>query len=179
MNNASRIFDGLLVLYYRSGDRKALGMLVERYQARLCRHAFWYTRNTEVSRDIVQDSWRQVIKNIGSLQDPDKFGSWVMTIVTRKALDYISHTKRDREYSRQNQPLSVEMEEEFQTERHYKLMQLKKAIESLDYKQQEVIRLFYVEGYSLLEIGRILGIPSGTVKSRLFHARERLKSILK
>lgn len=89
MNNATRIFDGFLVLHYRGGEPGALGMLAEPYYARLCGHAFWYTRDTEVSKDIVQDSWRQIIKNIRSLEDPNKFGSWAMTIVTRKSLDYL------------------------------------------------------------------------------------------
>ena len=56
---------------------------------------------------------------------------------------------------------------------------LLKAIQSLSINQQMVIRLFYVEEYSLKDISDTLKISVGTVKSRLFHAREKLKLILK
>jgi RNA polymerase sigma-70 factor (ECF subfamily) len=52
---------------------------------------------------------------------------------------------------------------------------LLKAINELPIEQQQAIRLFYVEEYSLKEIGDLLNISVGTVKSRLFHAREKLK----
>ena len=58
-------------------------------------------------------------------------------------------------------------------------MELLKAIKKLPEQQQIVIRLFYVEDYTLKEISEILNISIGTAKSRLFHAREKLKLILK
>lgn len=82
--------------------------------------------------------------------------------------------RKEREYIRKELPVAVEVEEAIQSGSEEQLRRLKKALLSLEGKQQEVIRLFYVEGYSLFEVGNILGIPS-TVKSRLFHTREKLK----
>jgi len=95
MVDSSKIFDGLLVLQYRSGKKKALSLLVEKYQNRLCRHSFWYTHDLEASKDIVQDCWGVVIKKLDSLKDPNLFGSWVFRIVTRKSLDFVLKHKKD------------------------------------------------------------------------------------
>ena len=62
---------------------------------------------------------------------------------------------------------------------HLKELSLLKAIQNLPLEKQEIIRLFYSEEYSISEISKFLKIPKGTVKSRLFKAREKLKSILK
>ncbi len=64
-------------------------------------------------------------------------------------------------------------------EKNTEIIKLQQAIKSLPNNQQIVLRLFYTQEYSLLEIGNILDISVGTVKSRLFHAREKLKTILK
>lgn len=173
---AQKVFDALLVLRYRTGDKKALGLLVDRYHNKLCRHAYWYTHDVAASKDIVQDCWGSIIKKIAHLRDPNNFGCWAMRIVTRKSIDYLNREKRHREKLKEYTPISEESDDEdgkpIQTE-------LKKAINRLSNDQQIVLRLFYTENYSLNEITEILGISVGTVKSRLFHAREKLKVILK
>jgi len=181
MNQPQRIFDGLLVLQYRLGDRKSMGMLVKRHHQKLCRCAYRYTRDAEASRDIVQDSWKVVIRKLGTLKDPNKFGSWAMAIVTRRSLDYLAAQKRQKEIYREAMILRKlkEAEPEALSEKEALLGRLRATIFELSLEQQEVIRLFYVEGLPLTEIGQILHLPVGTVKSRLFHAREKLKQLLK
>jgi len=180
MMRISSIFDGLLVLQYRSGDRKALGILVTRYHRKLCRHAYWYIRDAEASADVVQDSWQMVIRHLGSLKDPNKFGPWAMKIVTRKSLDYLELKKRQKEmlqdelHTRQTEAAALDP---LQHNRE-QLQRLKAAIGELSREHQEVLRLFYLEGYTLKDMGTILELSVGTVKSRLFHAREKLKTIL-
>jgi RNA polymerase sigma factor (sigma-70 family) len=178
MGKASRIFDGLLVLRFRTGDKKALGILVRKYHGKLCRHACWYTGSKESAKDVVQDSWQKIILKIGQLEDPDKFGSWAMTIVRRKALDYTAGLRTGRSDQLRLQPensAEAAGEEDLQADR---IAFLKTAIRRLPGEQQEVLRLFYTENQSLIEIGLILEIPVGTVKSRLYHAREKLKSLI-
>lgn len=178
MEKASRIFDGLLVLRFRAGEMKALGILVKRHHRHLVLHACWYTHDLESAKDIVQDSWQKIIHKIGQLDDPDKFGSWAMTIVRRKALDYLSASKvrgMGQIHPKEEIVLTENEEEEIHADR---TALLRAAIKGLPADQQEVLRLFYIETLSLNEIGKILEIPVGTVKSRLYHAREKLKSLL-
>ena len=171
-----KVFDSLLVLQYKSGDKKALGILVKRYHRRLCRHSYGYTHDIDSAKDIVQDCWNIIINKIDFLKDPNAFGSWAMRIVTRKSLDYVNKKTKDRERVNEIPPLK---QDDLEIEHSLMMQKLSRAITSLPQDQQTVLRLFYTQEYSLKEIACILEISIGTVKSRLFHAREKLKTILK
>ncbi len=175
--NPNKVFDALLVLQYQSGDKKALSLLVKRHHAKLCRHSYWYTHDLDTAKDVVQDSWSIIITKLGSIKDPNAFGSWAMRIVTRKSLDFLNRNKNDREKlaGYRNTPHNLDAEEDRESD----LIRLENSIKLLPNDQQVVLRLFYTEEYSLKEISTILEISIGTVKSRLFHAREKLKAILK
>ncbi|MGI9547055.1 MAG: RNA polymerase sigma factor [Flavobacteriaceae bacterium] len=177
MGNADKIFDGLLVLQFRSGQTKAISLLVKRYQMKLCKHAFWYIKDVDVAKDIVQDSWSVMIRKMNTLKDPNSFGSWAMRIVTRKSLDYLNQNRLLREKQKElyNQRYVSEAEDREEDQ----LESIRAALKQLTNAQKTVMRLFYIEGYSLNEISEILEISTGTVKSRLFHAREKLKLIIK
>lgn len=174
---AQKVFDALLVQEYRTGNSKALDLLVKRHHSRLCKHAYWYTHDIDTSKDIVQDAWGVIINKLGHLKDPNAFGSWTMRIVTRKSLDFISRTKSNRDKLKVFRADTVTTEED--EDKAAIIKGLQKAILKLSDNQKIVLRLFYTEDYSLREISTILDISEGTVKSRLFHAREKLKLILK
>ena len=170
--------DGWLVLQYQFGNDKALPLLVKRWHKKFCSKAYWITKNKEISKDIAQDSWKTIIEKIYSLKDANSFGSWASRIVYTKSLDWIKFNIKEREklkeYQKDNLVIDVEQNDNVQLQKA-----LLKAIKSLPVAQQHVIRLFYVEEYTLKEIGAILDISLGTAKSRLFHAREKLKQKLK
>ncbi len=176
MENKTKIFDGLLVLQVKAGDKKALNRLVERYHLKLCHHAMFYSHDMATSQDIVQDSWNVILRKINSLSDPNSFGSWAFKIVTRKALDYANRAAYERDKLKVFRTYSPTAEEGKTKERN--LNRLQEAIGTLPRDQQIVLRLFYTAEFSLDEISGILEIASGTVKSRLYHAREKLKTIL-
>ena len=177
MGNPKKIFDALLVLQYQSGNKKALDLLVKRHHLRLCKHAYCYTQDLDISKDIVQDSWTVIMRKMGSLRDPNSFGSWTLRIVTRKSLDYLNKSSRERDklktiYKENSPEVPIDS-------RASDLEKLKAAIKELPPNQRQVLQLFYTEEYSLKEISAILVLSKGTVKSRLYHAREKLKTILK
>lgn len=177
MGNTKKVFEGLLVLQYLSGNKKAFSLLVKRYNSKMCNHAYWFTYDKDIAKDIVQDSWRIIIKKLPYLKKPNSFGSWAMQIVTRKSIDYIIKNKRDREKLK-----DYSKEPKWDYDLDNKESDLKKvysAIKGLPQDQQVVLRLFYLQEYSLKEISEILDKSQGTVKSRLYHAREKLKTILK
>lgn len=176
MGDTKKIFDALLILQYQSGNKKALSILVNRHHPRLCKHAFWYTHDMDVARDVVQDSWSVILKKIDTLRDPNLFGSWALRIVTRKSLDYLNKNKRERDKLKS---ITRDTNEDNLDSRASDLERLKVVMKTLPQDHRQVLRLFYTEEYSLKEISDILGIATGTVKSRLFHAREKLKTILK
>nr|WP_298793556.1 RNA polymerase sigma factor [uncultured Allomuricauda sp.] len=177
MKTTEKAFDGLMVLEFQSGNKKSFPVLVKRHHLRLCKHSFRYTKDVEASKDVVQDSWNAIINKLHTLKDPNSFASWATRIVTRKSLDYVKNVKYHRNkvetYYHETKITETNDEREIQIKR------LLSAIRSLPQNQQMVLKLFYVEDYSLKEISSILEISVGTTKSRLFHAREKLKTILK
>lgn len=177
MENRSKIFDGLLVLQVQAGNKNAMNRLIKRYHLKLCHHAMFYSHDMAASQDIVQDSWSIIMKKLNTLRDPNSFGSWAFKIVTRKALDYTNRMAYERDKLQHLRIFSLTADEVKTKERH--LNQLQEAIGTLPANQQIVLRLFYTAEFSLDEIAGILEISSGTVKSRLYHAREKLKTILK
>lgn len=177
MKTTEKVFDGLVVLEYQSGNKKSLSILVKRHHIRLCKHSYRYTYDFEVSKDIVQDSWKTIISKLYTLKDPNSFSSWATKIVTRKSLDHLNKLKRSKKNIEgiYNNSITNDVANDKEAE----IRKLLLAIKELPENQQMVLKLFYLEEYSLKEISGILDISVGTTKSRLFHAREKLKGILK
>lgn len=176
MGSAKKIFEGLLVLQYRSGNKKAFSLLVKRYNTKMCNHAYWFTYDKDIAKDIVQDSWGIILKKLPYLKKPNSFGSWAIQIVTRKSIDHLNKTSRVREKLKDYYEPIVDNDLD---NKESDLIKVYGAIKGLPQDQQIVLRLFYLEEYSLKEISEILNKSAGTVKSRLYHAREKLKTILK
>ncbi len=175
-----KVFDSLLVIQCQSGDKKSFTLLVKRWHIRLCKHAYRYTHDVEASKDIVQDSWQIIMKRIHSIKNPNSFGSWALTIVTRKSLDWLRKNKVESAQLTEYLDMNKEsMVDDTVNTNETVIIILKKAIYQLPANHQIVLTLFYTEEYSIQEIANILHISVGTVKSRLFTAREKLKQILK
>jgi RNA polymerase sigma-70 factor (ECF subfamily) len=170
--------DSLLVIQYQSGNVKALNLLVKIWHQSFCNKAYWLVKDVDVAKDIAQDSWGVIINKIDNLKNPESFGSWASRIVYTKSLDWLKNNKRKRENleTLKYEQEILESEEHNSEEIKSKLLQ---TIKTLSKNQQTVIKLFYVQDYSLKEISDILNISVGTAKSRLFHAREKLKQLIK
>jgi len=173
-----KFIDAKLIMAYKEGDQEALTALVKRWHLEFCTKAYWIVKNQDVSKDIAQDTWQTIITKLDSLEDPYKFRGWALRIVCNKAFDMLrSQQRKWVEVAK----ISVEQDDAHETpneQSHLKTV-LAKAILNLPYEQKSVVQLFYLEAYSLKEIGNILQISEGTVKSRLFYAREKLKLIVK
>ncbi|GAA3652113.1 RNA polymerase sigma factor [Flavivirga jejuensis] len=177
MDSEQRKIDKQLVLKYQSGNKKALVFLVKRWHKLFCKKAFYILEDADAAKDITQDSWKIIIDKICDLKHPESFGSWGMRIVYTKSLDAIKAKNRKRsvlESYKYEQDIIEETDDNEQLKN-----ELLQTIKKLPENQQMVIKLFYVEDYSLKEISNIFNISVGTAKSRLYHAREKLKSILK
>jgi len=181
MNNPEKVFDGLLVLQCQNGNKKAFSILVKRWHHKLCKQAFFYTKDKDIAKDIAQDSWNVIIKKIYSLKEPNSFGNWVLTIVNRKAIDWARKYKRNKDKlhtyykdSQENNDTNYTYNSNEDTDEN-----ILRTIKKLPENQQIILTLFYLEDCSIIDISNILNISKGTVKSRLFYAREKLKSILK
>lgn len=181
MKKLTNITDTDLVIAYQSGDINALSVLVERWHISFCKLAFWYVKDADVAKDIAQESWTIIIRKLEGLKEPKKFKSWAISIVNRRAIDWIRAERNENKklhlfYSERSVKSRIEDHEDHKQELRKKLL---KSIQELSEDQQMVVKLFYAQNYSLKEISELLRISVGTAKSRLFHAREKLKTILK
>ncbi|NNC51234.1 MAG: RNA polymerase sigma factor [Flaviramulus sp.] len=178
MNKKQRSVDKKLVLDYQSGNTDALQLLVKRWHKTLCKKAYWLVKDPDVAKDIAQDSWQIIISKLNQLQKPESFGSWASRIVYTKSLDWMK-TKSNRLKKLENYNYKQDRTEVKETKNDNLKTALLNAVKKLPKKQQTVISLFYAQEYTLVEISDILKISVGTAKSRLFHAREKIKQILK
>ncbi len=182
MNKKNHIRDAELVISYQAGNKEALSVLVKHWHREFCRTSYWVIKDADIAKDIAQDSWKVIIEKINTLKDPKSFKSWALRIVYNKSIDYIKKSakeriKKERVYEENKIKTITKTSEDDIYEK--KRMMLLKGIKSLPIHQQTVLQLFYVQEYSLKEMSEILNISVGTTKSRLFYAREKLKTILK
>lgn len=169
-----QVLDEYLVLLARDGSRPALDQLVGRWSPRLQRHAARTMGDREAARDVVQDTWLAALKGLARLDDPARFPAWLYAIATRKCVDLIRSRGRAR---RLGEGLGVEPAGPPPADADSGL-DLTAALARLPADQRLVASLFYGEDLDLETIAAVAGVPVGTVKSRLHHARSALKLFL-
>ncbi len=168
-----QLVDELLVMECQDGSVKALELLVSRWQKRLWQYAYRLTGSTEAAWEVTQESWLGVVRGISRLNDPARFQPWIYRIVTRKADDWIARRAKARR--RQAEAMPEEPESGPSHEREV-ADDLQNVMNRLPEPSRIVLTLYYLEGLPVAEIARVLGIPVGTVKSRLHAARSELKA---
>jgi RNA polymerase sigma-70 factor (ECF subfamily) len=139
--------------------------------------AYILTNDYEACNDIVQECWLQIIKGINGLKDPKFFGVWVYRIVQGKSVDWIRDRQKQRKTlgneKQENNATSSDIPGD-KTDQDEAIVKLRIALKELPPDQQFILSIHYLENHPVNEIGEILEIPVGTVKSRLFHARKNL-----
>jgi RNA polymerase sigma factor (sigma-70 family) len=169
--------DRFLIEQYLEGRTSVLPILVKRYHKIFCKKAYWIIKDRETAKDTVQDSWITIIHKLHTLEHLDSFKIWALRIVYTKSIDSLKHRNKENKSLRSFEMIDSYIESSEDESSLIKIALLK-SIQELPKEKQDIIRLFYREEYSIAEIGNFLNIPVGTVKSRLFKAREKLKSIL-
>lgn len=121
-----------------------------------------------------------VVKKIGSLDDPAAFGGWIYRIARARSVDWVRKKIRDRDLKKDTAEM-VETSKQISSARIGNSRQLEilgEALTRLPSEQHSILKMFYLEDRSVSEISLLLVIPEGTIKSRLFKARELLKKQL-
>ncbi|MFD1156456.1 RNA polymerase sigma factor [Roseovarius aestuarii] len=178
MRNAGRIYEELLVQQAQAGDRVAMDHLAELRGPRLLIHAARLLGDADAARDVVQDAWIEILRGLPGLREPRAFASWATRIATRRVARYIKGRVSDRAVAK----MLVQESEATEPEAGPAASDaraVRAAIATLPPEQAATIALFYLEDMSVAEVAIALDIPRGTVKTRLMHARDKLKSALK
>ncbi len=168
------------MLQCQEGDGDALKTLIARWQPRLARLAWRLTGEREAARDVVQDAWLAIVRGLKRLDDPARFRWWAYRIVTNKCADWIRRrsVRRSAAQELRDAAASTRDDSSNQTDSANDVARMRDAMAKLPDEQRAVLSLHYLDEMGVREIARVLGVPDGTVKSRLHHARNRLKEAL-
>ncbi len=182
-----------LVCLSQKGDLDAFGNLVERHQKNMVNIAYRMLGDYEGACDVVQDAFLSAYKAIGKFRGDAMFSTWLYRIVVNTSKNHLKQirVRLQREGPSIDTPVETEEGElrndppdpapsiAEQFEKKEVQARVQSCINSLEDEYREVLVLRDIQGFSYDEISYILKIPDGTVKSRLFRARDVLKDRLK
>jgi RNA polymerase sigma-70 factor (ECF subfamily) len=185
--------DTEMVSLSKKGDTDAFEILVNKYQKKMLNIAYRMIGNYDDACEIVQDAFVSAFKNMKHFRQESKFSTWLYTIVVNlsknrlKQLTVRGHREEltldssvnpdDRQLKKE--PVSSEPSVLENIEKRETQKVVQGCINSLEDEFREVIVLRDIQGFSYEELSDMLKMKEGTVKSRLFRAREALKNCLK
>ncbi|MDZ7723998.1 MAG: sigma-70 family RNA polymerase sigma factor [candidate division KSB1 bacterium] len=185
-DNGKQVSDEELIKRFQDGDVSAYNIIVNRYKDQLLNFAYRFLGNTEEAQDVVQETFLRLFRNKHAYRQIAKFSTWIYTIAGNLAKTELRKRKRrkivsitdmgfeDKEYDLEDEGADTSRRaESVMTEQI-----IQQAIDELMPRFRQVIILRDIQELSYEEIGKILNIPLGTVKSRVNRARLKLQSKL-
>jgi RNA polymerase sigma-70 factor (ECF subfamily) len=178
-----------LVRRAQRGDLKAYDELVQRYQERIYATVYHMTSNHEDANDLAQDSFIKAYQALKSFKGGSSFYTWLYRIAVNKTINFLKQRKNrthmslnDLDFNTENNPDLVALISEKTPRRDAGLKELQEKLNAALLKLSEphrlVVVLHDVQGQSHEEIAEIMDCNIGTVRSRLFYARQQLQSLL-
>ena len=162
------------------GDHEAFEALVDKYQANVLTFTGILMRNREEAKDITQEIFIQALENLRHFDTNKSFKNWLYSIAYRKCVDSI---RRDKLFLKYLKRLAKEYHHHkdriTQKGRLEESELLGPALQCLSQKERIAVLLKINEGYSAMEIAEILQCSESTARVTLFHARKKLKKILR
>jgi len=131
-------------------------------------------RNEAEAEDVAQEAMLRAYRNFSRLRDRDRFRAWLVRTAWRMSLDRIRAAKRRERRERTASENDLQARVQDMAKSHEVESQVAEALETLPEKMRIVLILAAIEGHNTSEVAKLLGLPEGTVKSRLFHARKRM-----
>jgi len=161
-------------------DRDALEKLYHEHFAKTYRTAYMVTGNTQLAEDATQEAFLKAFSNFNSLKEITKFGSWISVIATNCAIDILRKNKKIIFTDNEEKYLNSTSENSPQDswEKQETCQEVRNALLLLEPEDREILVLKYFNELSIQEIADLASLPSGTIKSRLFRAREKVRKLL-
>jgi len=163
------------------GNMQALEALFTKYQATVYQTAFAVTRDAQIAEEVLQDTFFRLYRHAGRLDGSFPLAPWLYRVTINLCYNRLKglrawtdsfHELAERLFT------SNSISPEQAAERSELQTVVQTALAHLDPKHRAVLVLYYLHDYAVQEIAEITGVPEGTVKSRLFHARKLLRQYL-
>jgi RNA polymerase sigma-70 factor (ECF subfamily) len=181
--------DSELISKAKSGDENALQELLSKYKIAVYNLIYRMVKDKQEAEDLTQETFIKTFKSLPSFNEEYAFSTWIFKIATNNCIDFFRKRKL-KTYSL-DKPIQYKTSEiqqehpdpDFNAEKNMLARErsdmIKKAIDSLPEKYKEAIVLRHRQEKSYEEIAEMLDLPLGTVKARIFRAREMLNKALK
>jgi RNA polymerase sigma factor (sigma-70 family) len=178
-----------LVRRAQKGDLVAYDELIRRYQDRIYATVYHMTSNHEDANDLAQEAFIKGFQALKSFKGDSSFYTWIYRIAVNKTINFLKQRKNrthmslnDLDFSAENDPDLVALISDKTPRRDINLAELQEklnaAMQKLSPVHRMVVTLHDVQGLSHEEIGKIIECNIGTVRSRLFYARQQLQAYL-
>ncbi|HNQ88508.1 MAG TPA: sigma-70 family RNA polymerase sigma factor [Verrucomicrobiota bacterium] len=189
---APPVDDGELVRRAQAGDSEAFDALVRRHQERLYATIYHMTSNHEDADDLTQESFIKAFRALKSFKGDSSFFTWLYRIAVNKTINFLKQRKsrnpaghlslNDLDFNVEHDPDLVSLISERTPRREVNLAELQEklntAMQKLSEPHRLVVTLHDIQGLPHEEIAAIMGCNVGTVRSRLFYARQQLQAYL-
>ena len=179
--------DGELVAAAAAGDLDAFEKLVQRHQTRLVGYLRGLTNTESDAEDLAQEAFLRAYRSLKGFRGTSSFRTWLYQIATNVFRNWLEKRRNqapvnagsiDAQPPGMDEPVEP-MGEENPEARHLQRDAIDRALAALPDDQREAVLLRDVEGFEYREIAEQLGVPLGTVESRIFRGRSRLKELLR
>lgn len=159
----------------KKGNKEAFVTLIEQYKTQMYKTAKAILKNEDDVCDAIQEALMSCYKNIENLKNEKYFKTWLIRITINKCYDIIEKNSSNNSKIER----TICFEEEEKTSNIENKIDVNRALNAIDNDLRIVTVLYYYDDISIKDISDILGIPAGTVKSKLSRAREKLYEILR
>lgn len=180
--------EGKIIARVLGGDTDAFEALVTEYEKNVYNLALKMTGNTEDAADLSQETFIKAFHSLGSFRGDSKFSVWLYRIVSNVCLDFLRGRSRRQTVSlsmedEDGEEAQLDIPDERQTpelllEKRMTREAVRRGLAQLPPEPRQILLLREIQGLSYEEIASVLGIESGTVKSRIFRARKKLCAFL-
>lgn len=181
--------DETLVASAQRGEASAFDVLVERYKQRLYATVYHMTGNHEDANDLVQDAFIKAYKSLQSFKGQSSFYTWIYRIAINRTINFLKRRKDRGHLSLNNVQSDVETDPDYvelmshvTPRREVGLNELQEklneALQKLSEEHRAVVIMHDVQGMTHADIAKATGCSEGTVRSRLYYARQQLQGLL-
>lgn len=166
--------DEWLVVRCQLGERQAFDDLIDRWGTPVWKYARRLTNSDDAADEVSQNVWLRVLRGIHRLRDGSRLRAWLFGIARRTLMDRLREQYTAPEVTGLDVidfPAAGDASDDVEAD----LATVERELARLPVVEREVLTLFYLRELSLGEVAEVLGVPAGTVKSRLFRARKLLR----
>ena len=167
--------DELLAVRCQLGEAAGFDALIERWHQPVWQYVRRLVEDDEAAADTSQDVWLRVVRALPGLRDPSRLRAWLFGIARRAVMDRLRRRYAEPELTSLDAVDGAETDDDLPEVTDEDLGRMHDALARLPLTERDVLVLFYLQELTVSQLADVLDVPVGTVKSRLFRARQLLR----